>query len=517
MLTKKIIAGAGLIGLTSLISRLLGVYRDHLFAVIFGTSGYGIYDIAVYHTAFRVPDFLYSVLIYGAVSSAFIPIFTSYIVEKKEKEAWHFCNNVLNILIITITFVAISMFIFAPFILKFFALGFTGQRYALMIDLTRIMLLTPIFFGVSSIFQAISNTFKKFFYYSIAPIIYNLSIVIGTLFFSKTYGVYALTYSVVIGSFLHALVQFPQILNFGFKYRFNIDLRSHDIKKFFRLILPRIFGLTVDQLSLVLNATIATTLSYRASTILPYAINIQSLPLGLFGIAFAIASFSTFAELASKKMYSELAMTLKNSISHVLFFVIPACFGLYLIRFELIDFIFGGGAFVRDDVVLTAKTLSYLLIGLPFQAVIPILARVFYSFANTKTPVFIGIFSIVINLILILLFTKFFDFDAPGIALAMSVAMIFNALMLMFFIKSHLKLYNFLAFFNILKITISSASMYLILKYFYLNLFSLFASALIPKFIIFGVVSLAGVSIYGVTAWILSVSEIKILLKKYHI
>lgn len=515
MLSRKILSGAIILGISSLLSRVLGVYRDHLLGIYFGTHGQGIMDVGVYYTAFRIPDLLYTLVIYGAVSSSFIPIFSEYLAKHKEDDAWKFAKNILNILIIFLIFLSLIILIFAPYILGPFMLGFSGERFELAVDLTRIMLFSSIFFGISSIFQAVQNSFKTFLYVGIAPLIYNVSLIIGVVFFSKDYGVYALAYSVVIGSFLHMICQLPKILRLGFKYQFLIDFRLPDVKRFFLSGLPRVFGLSIDQLSLSINASIATTLSYSATTILPYAINIQSLPLGLFGIAFAIASFSTFSELVSKKDFDNISKTLRSSISSILFFVIPSVFGLYILRFDIISLIFEGGAFTAQDVSLTASVLSFLLIGLAFQALIPILTRVFYSFNNTLIPVSVGIFAIIVNTVIVISLTRFVQMDIEAISIAMSVSAVVNTIILMYFMKIKLKLNDFLPIKSISKILFSSFLMFIALLWFckfFKNIY-LYQGSLAQVLLILIITAFGGL-IYLSIAYVLRIDEIDALLMK---
>jgi len=515
--SKQIIAGAILLGLSSLISRLLGVYRDHLFGIMFGTTSTGIHDIGVYLTAFRIPDFLYTVLIYGAISTAFIPIFTELITKKDDKKACDFATNITNTLILFLLICEIIIFIFTPYLTKIFAAGFTGERLDLMIKLTRIMLLSPIFFGISSIFQGIQNTYKIFLYPALAPIFYNLSIIIGTLFFAKNYGIYGLAISVCIGAFLHMLIQIPQTIKLGFKYKFSINLKNYEMKRFFKLMIPRIIGLSVDQLTLIINSNFATTLSYSATTVLPYAVNIQSLPLGLFGIAVAIASFSTFSEMAANKDHEKVSYVLKQSISNILFFVIPSAIGLYIIKYDVINLIFGGGKFTQNDIILTGDTLSFLLIGLAFQSITPILARIFYSYHDTKTPLYTAIFAILINIIAVFITTKILNLDVKGIALAISLTGIFNSIILAIALKFKLNLQNFFPFKNTIKIIISSSLMGvfvykispLIINQLHLNF-----TGLILKITNLAIPISLGIILYIIFAILLKIPEIYTLLNK---
>ncbi|MBU1992442.1 MAG: murein biosynthesis integral membrane protein MurJ [Patescibacteria group bacterium] len=420
---EKLIPGAVLLGISSLLSRVLGLVRDRILAGKFGASeGTGIFDIDVYYAAFRIPDFLFAVLIIGAVSTAFIPIFSRYIDKKKMKEAWDFASNSLNLIAVALLVLAVIAFILAPQIVKILTPGFHPEKLELTAKVTRIMLLSPIFFGLSSIAQSIQNTFKKFFYYALAPILYNLSIIVFAYFWSDQYGVYAATAGVITGALLHFLIQVPAIVKLGFKYRPIFDRKREDFREMVRLLIPRVLSISSLQINLVIETLIASTLATGSVAILNYAYNLNSLPMGIIGISIAIVSFATFSTLAGQKKHSELTRTVRKNLTNILFFIIPSIAGLIVLREEIVTLILGIGKFSASDIHITANMLGIMACGLIGQATIPLLARVFYAYKDTRTPMKLTAAIVAINIILGVTLVFGLDLGIYGIAIASAVA-----------------------------------------------------------------------------------------------
>ncbi len=213
--SKSVISAALVITLAGIASRILGLVRDRFLASTFGAGD----TLDVYYAAFRVPDLIYNLLILGALSAAFIPVFTSLISQEKEREAWDLANDLMNIAIILIVAFSLIFAIFAPFLMKLITPGFPPEKINMAVFFTRIMFLSPLFLGISGIFGGILTSFKRFLIYSIAPIFYNLGIIIGVLFFVKFMGPIGLAWGVVFGAFLHMLVQYPAAKHLGFDYQ----------------------------------------------------------------------------------------------------------------------------------------------------------------------------------------------------------------------------------------------------------------------------------------------------------
>ena len=433
---NKILMGAVLLGISSFLSRFLGVIRDHIFANQFGAlQGQGIFDLDTYYAAFRLPDLLFNLLILGTVSAAFVPIFTDYIAKRKKKEGWEFVNSILHLLMFGLLVLAGLSFIFAPWLVKLIAPGFTGEKLETTINLTRIMLVSPIFFSLSSIAQSIQNTFKTFFYYALAPIFYNLSIIGATLFWGAEFGVYGVAFGVVIGAVLHFLIQVPALIKLGYRYRFAFDWRRKDVREMAKLTLPRVFGVSAMQFTLLVDTLIGSTLAVGSITILNYAINLNSLPMGVIGVSLAISSFSTLAELAALRQKKAFREELQKLIRWVLFLILPASFGLFILRSEVVTLILGSGKFGERDVWLTAGTLGLLVLSLLAQSLIPLLARAFYAYKNTWTPVKIALLAFGFNVVGSLTLAKFLGFGVYGLALANTLANWLNFGFLVWFLQ----------------------------------------------------------------------------------
>jgi len=409
-----VIAGA------SLVSRLLGVLRNRIFASMFGAGD----ELDAYFAAFRIPDFLLNLLILGAFSAAFIPVFTGLISRRKKKHAFLVANSVLNLILTVMVVICVIAAIFAPFLMFLIAPGFNPEKMELAVALTRIMLLSPILFGISTVISGILNSYRKFFAYAIAPVMYNLGIIAGTLVFVPRIGVYGLAVGVLIGAFLHVLIQVPAVLGTGFRYRPKLELKNYYLWKVGKLMIPRAAGLAVTQVNLVVITVIASTLMAGSVAIFNLANDLQNLPVSLFGISFAIAIFPTLAHNASLKKFGEFVKNFSHTFRQIVFLIVPAAVGLFLLRAQVVRLVLGTGKFDWEDTYYTAATLGLFCVGLIGQALVPLTARAFYALQDTKTPVFISILAVILNISLCLLFVNLMG--VVGLALAFSISSLFN-------------------------------------------------------------------------------------------
>lgn len=433
---KYILTGSLLLGASALISRLLGVYRDHLFAVKFGAGSENIlYDLDTYFAAFRIPDFLYNVLILGTVSVALVPIFTGYVVEGKKKEGFEFINSVTNFLLILVAAFGIFVFLFARELSSILFPGFSGEKLTQTIALTRIIMVSPVFFALSSIAQSVQNTFKTFFAFALAPIVYNISIIGSALMFGDQFGMYALAFGVIFGAFLHFAVQIPAIIKTGYRYQAILAWKRSDFQEMLRLIGPRIIGISAMQILLLTDIFIASLLEPGSISIFNFAANLNWLPVGMVGISLSIASFATFSELAQIGNKEFFKKELSRILEWTLLFIVPATFGMFFLRNEITALIFQGGEFSEKDTAITAGTLGFLVISLIAQSTIPIFARGFYAWKDTKTPVTAAVATVVVNIALSVLLALGLDMGVFGIALAYCAAQFFQFFILLVFLK----------------------------------------------------------------------------------
>jgi len=431
---NSITVAATLVALSSLASRFLGVFRDHILAGEFGAST----TLDIYYAAFRVPDLIYNLIILGALSAGFIPIFTSLIRDfscergtdcdplTHNGRAWDLAANVLNILSLGLIFLSIIGIIFANPLIRLITPGFSPAAQNLTAGLTRVMFLSPLFLGISGILGGILQSFKRFLMYSLAPIFYNCGIIIGALFFVNIWGAYGLAYGVVLGAFLHMLSQLPTVYHLGFRYRFRINWRDANTWLIGKMMVPRTLSLAISQINLVIITIIASGLSSGSLSIFNLANNLQSFPVGIFGISFAIAAFPALSEFAFDR--EKLKANFSQTMRQILFFIIPATVIIIALRAQIVRVVLGNGRFDWADTILTMNTLGFFAISLFAQATIPLLVRVFYARHNSIIPFSIGLVTVAINTVLALLLAP--RIGVPGLALAFSIDTILNFLLL---------------------------------------------------------------------------------------
>ena len=449
-LFNTVTGGAIVIAGFSLLSRVLGLLRDRL---LFSTFGAG--DVLdTYYAAFRLPDLIFNTLVLGALSSAFIPVFLEYW-HKDKKEAWNIANAVLNIMLIMLVALGIVAFIFTPELVSVIAPGFDLHKRLATAELTRIMLIGIIFLGLSNIATSILNAFKRFTAFAVAPVFYNLGIILGILVLVPRFGAEGLAWGVVLGAFLHFLVQIPTVARLGFKYTLCLRLTHKGVRKIGKLIVPRTFGLAINQIIQVVDTAIGSFLPIGSVAIFNAANNLQLVPIGIFAIPIALAYFPVFTEAYVKKDIPGLVASLSISMRRILFVAIPSSIFIILLRAHLVRLVLGAGQFDWEATILTARTLSFFALSLFAQSLIPLIARVFYALQDTKTPVIISVLSLALNIFVSLKLIGVMG--VAGLGLGFSIASIVNVLFLWLLLRNRLgDLDDTRVFTSIMQITLIS-------------------------------------------------------------
>lgn len=412
-----------IIAVLTLLSRLLGFLRDLLLARQLGISS----QTDIYFTAFRIPDLIYNLLILGTLSAAFIPVFTSYYLKDK-KEAWAIANGVLNTAILGIIAICILIFFFTEPLTKVLAPGFTPEQIHSTALLTRIFLLSPIFFTISSVFSSSLLSLKKFIWVNMAPLFYNLGIIIGIIWFYPTMGLSGIAWGVILGAFLHGLIQLPQLIVLGFTWRPNLNWGHAGIKKILTLFLPRVLGLDISYVNLIIVSIVGSSLVTGTISAFNFANNIQTVPLGIFALSTTLAVFPLLSEQHAKKQVEAFVNTFNKAFVRILYFVMPSAALILLLRAYLVRLLIGYGKCDWTCTITTFDALGVLSFSLIAQSLIPLLSRAFYARQNTKTPVIIGLIAMGINGVLSYYLS--FSLGIVGIAFGFLIAATFQVLFL---------------------------------------------------------------------------------------
>jgi len=522
--TKTITSAAAILAISGFISRLLGLIREWLLARTFGASQ----ELDIYYAAFRIPDLVYNVLIAGGIIVAFLPLFSESFLKEK-KIAWEFTNNVLNIFLFLLIFISFALFIFTPGLIKLIAPGFNSYQKTLTIFLTRIMFLSPIFLGLSSIFSGVLQYFNRFLVYSLCPILYNLGIIFGIIFLSSKLSVTGVAIGVILGAILHLLIQIPSAINCGFRYKVIFNVFEPTVKKVFTLMLPRTFAMAAQQINLVVITAIASTLGEGSISIFNYANNIQYFPIGIIGISFAVAAFPALSQVWANGGRKDFVEKFSSIFSKVLYLIIPLSILMYILRRQIVTVILKHGQFGDLETLLTSSCLGLFSFGLFALVLIPLIFRAFFAIQDTKTPTLIAISAMLLNVVLSFKLTALLKFpnifkasminifslenikniSVLGLPLAFSIAAIFQFLLLLIFLYKKIgdfKLKQLLNSFS--KILIASILMtisvvfilYLIKPYFNIQTFwGSFSQIIVTGF--------TGLFVYLLSTWFLRSPE----------
>lgn len=375
---------AFLLALATIISNLLALWRDRLLASRFGAG----VELDVYYAAFRVPDLLYACSLFFVASTAIIPLFLERFLESEER-ARTFLDTVFVAFVASITLLAVGAYVSMPFIVPLYVPGFDAESQQNVIDMSRILLVSQVLLGLSSLLSSILQSFRKFFVYAATFLFYNIGIIAGIVLFVPVWGLSGLAYGVVFGALLHAGIQIPSLVRTGFYPRIRVQSFS-DITEVFRRSFPRTAGLAVTQVTLIAVTAIASTLGAGSIAVFQLSFNLQSIPLAVIGLSYSVAAFPNMAELIAKRERAVFFEYLVFASRAIIFWTLPLTVLFIILRAHIVRVVLGAGAFGWADTRLVAASLALFAIGIVAQSLTALFVRAFYAIGNVRVPLVIN-------------------------------------------------------------------------------------------------------------------------------
>jgi putative peptidoglycan lipid II flippase len=425
---RRIARSAGVVMAAFVVSRLFGVLRDMVIAAQLGTS-----DAAdAYRTAFLIPDLIFTLIAGGALASAFIPTFTSYLANDDRDGAWRLASGVINLLLVAVGIAAALACILAPALAFALAPGYAPDKQALTVSLMRVMLICPVVFSVSGLIMGVLNAQQDFLLPGLAPSAYNLGIILGAWLLIPRLGPMGAAMGAVAGALLHLVVQVPGLVRCKMRYSPVLSLRDPGIQRVLWLMGPRVFGLAVVQLNFIIESNLASRLGTGAVAALNYAWRVMLLPQGVFAQSVATAAFPTFADQTARGQKQAMSEALAATLRAIVFVTLPAAVGLLLLRVQVVQALFERGRFQNSSTEAVALALMFYSPGLVAHSGIEIITRAFYAMHDTRTPVYIGVGAMLTNLAFSLALIG--PMQIAGLAMANSMAAYIELALLIGFI-----------------------------------------------------------------------------------
>jgi len=376
-----------LLGFFAIISQILGLLRDRSLAHFLGPSS----TLDIYYAAFRVPDFIFISIASLASFTVLIP----FLIDKlkggeNHDEAHKFLNNIFSTFLIVMILSSIIAYFLMPYLSRVIAPGFSEPMIDKMVLLSRIMLLSPIFLGLSNLLGTVTQIFNKFFIYALSPVFYNAGILFGVLVFYPLWGIKGLAFGVALGALLHFIIQLPVIIRHHFLPRFSFNINFKQIWEVIILSFPRTLGLAFNNLSIIIILAMASLISEGSISIFNFSLNLQTVPLTVIGVSYSVAAFPTLARLFSQNERSVFIDKIISAARVMIFWSLPITFLFIVLRAQIVRTILGTGRFSWSDTKLTAATLALFAISLLAQGLILLLVRGYYAAGRTRRPLIIN-------------------------------------------------------------------------------------------------------------------------------
>jgi putative peptidoglycan lipid II flippase len=505
---SSILSAAAVIMFATLISALLGFIRTRLLIQYFFADK-SVLD--VFWAAFRIPDTIFQIFIVGALSSAFIPVFSRYLEKERREEASLIASSMINTVVGIMLIFALVILIWAEPLCRLVAGGFDDGQIIEMARLTRIMAGAQVLFGFSSFITGIIQSHKRFLVPAFAPSLYNIGIILGTVLFSHTLGILGPALGVVIGALLHLLAQLPLAYKLGFSYKPTI--KPHPaIKEMSRLMLPRMVTLSLAQIEQTALIAFSSWLSNGTVTIITIAQQLTNLPIRLIGVTIGQASLPFFAKETAKNNLFGLAKMVNDSILQMLYLALPASAIILVLRIPLVRLAYGADSFPWAETVLTGKLVAMFAMAIAAGSLSHIIIRVFYALHDTKTPFVINLLSTIINVSLSYYLLFIVKTGIIGMAFAITVADILETAILTV-ILYHVAQFSLTAIIKpfakmFFAAAITAMSLWIPLRVLDQLIFD--TTHTIPLIVLTVVVTIIGIAVYILTSYILNIRELQV-------
>lgn len=431
---RRVFISALIVAAGFLVSKVTGILDDLILAKIIGPGP----QLDAYYAAFGLPDLLFTLIAGGALASAFIPVFSSYLAREDRMAAWKLTSAVINTAFVIALIGSIVLAIAAPWIVaQTVGNGFKSEYQQLSANLMRVILISTVLFSISGIVMSALQANQHFFLPALAPIMYNFGILGGVIFLAPAIGVWGPTIGVVIGALLHLLIQVPGLIKFKAKWTAWLGWHDAGLRRVIRLLLPRMIGLGVVQVSAIVAISLASTLAAGSVTALNYGWRVMQLPETLIATAIATAAFPTLSEFAARGQLDQLRGTLITTLRAILALTIPATLGLLFFGRLAVQILFERGEFTADSTTLVTWAVQGYALGLIGQSMLEVGARTFYAQQDTRTPLFVAIGAMSVTVTMSLLLRT--PLGVGGLALANSIGVTVEVIALLIILRRRLK------------------------------------------------------------------------------
>ncbi len=432
--TARVLVTASLVlTAAALASRLLGWIRLLVIGSQFGAGR----ELDAYFAAFRIPDAIFQLVVAGALSAALIPVFSSYRARGQEAEAWRLASSVINLVMIALSLLSLLMAILAPLFVPIVAPGFDEETTELTIRLTRIMLISPVLIGMGAVVTGILNSYQQFTVPSLAPLFYNLAIIVAAIFLAPVMGVEGLAVGVAVGSLAHLVIQLPNLVRVAHRYQPRISFAQPGVRRVAWLMGPRMLGLASGQVNFFVSTILASGLAAGSVAAYNYAFQLSQLPVGVIGVSVAVALFPTLSQDAALGRISNIRRQVANAVRVLIFVAAPLTAIMVVMREPLTSVFYQYGLFSQDATDRTASTLLFFAIGLVGHIVVHVLTRAFYAMQDTRTPVTWAIIAVAINVPLMIWLVG--PMGVEGLALALSVSSVLEVIGLLWALRGRIE------------------------------------------------------------------------------
>jgi putative peptidoglycan lipid II flippase len=510
---------AALLAGSTLLSSILGLIRDRqLNGLYYSTYPQGI---DAYTVAFLVPDFMFFILVSGALSVTFIPVFNKRLAAGNKKSAWELSTSILNLMAIVTFIASVLIIIFAdPLVRYVVGPGLDESSRALAISMMRVIAINPFLFSIATVISSMQQAVGRFVFFALAPTVYNIGIIIGIFFFTNGInlfgwqvfegGIMGVALGVVLGSAMQLIISCIGLWGMGFDYRFKIHWRNKGFRKVLSLLPARSLDQGIDYVNGIVETNLASRMVAGSIRAYQQASAMSYVPTSLIGVAISTAAFPKMSERLGQGRPDLFKKELQSTLRVIIWLALPTTIIAFFGRGYLINFIKNGGD------VLMAGILGILAISILFRSIYYIAARSFYAQQNTKTPLYISFFTIGLNITLAVWFTMGLGMGPYGLAWAVSIVSVVEVSILFTMMSRSIKgLFDY-TFFHAITRMLGVTGIMAVITYVFFMLFPLRASdqsffASFPRFVFIVTISLVS---YVLLSWAFRLSEVKPIISR---